>query len=142
MSACAAPPCGLQVSSPCDSSSSCGSVVDTVSSGVGTGALVQSGKNSTVLDVLIALVIGMQHSQFLQCSGDLLMKKPSVPLSAHEPRSIGLSCASTFVPAIDIGCFMKSQCPCIMVCAEMFSLILDGLSEFKVNSACGSGRSH
>ena len=70
------------------------------------------------------------------------MKKPSVPLSAHEPRSIGLSCTSTLVLAIDVGCFMKSWCPCMMVCAEMFLLILDGLSGFRVNSVCGSGRSH
>ena len=69
------------------------------------------------------------------------MKNPSVPLSSHDPRSIGLSCTSTFVPAIEIGCFMKSQCPCMMVWTEMFLLILDGLSGFKVNSVCGSRRS-
>ena len=36
---------------------------------------------------------------------------------------------------------MKSQCPCMMVHAEMFLLILDGLSEFKVNSVCGGSGS-
>ena len=117
------------MSLPCRSSFSCSSMVPMVSSWSGTGAVVQLGKNSTALEVLIALVLGMQHLQFRQCSGALLMKNPSVPLSAHEPRSISLSCTSALVPATDIGCFMKSQCPCMMVHAETFSLILDGLSE-------------
>ena len=109
-------------------------MTDIVSSVSGMGVLAQLGKNSTVLDVLIALVIGMQHLQFLQCSGALLMKKPTVPLSSHDPQSTGLSCTATLVPAIDVGCFMKSQCLCEMVCAEMFLLILEGLSGFRVNS--------
>ena len=70
------------------------------------------------------------------------MKNPSVPRSAHDPQSIGPSCTGAFVPAIEIGCFLKSQCPCMMVHAETSLLIFDGLSKFKVNSACGSGRSH
>ena len=60
-------------------------MTDAVSSVSGAGVLAQLGKNSIVLDVLIALVAGMQHLQFLQCSGALLVKNPSVPLSAHEP---------------------------------------------------------
>ena len=117
-------------------------MTDVVSSVLGTGALAQPGKNSTAFKVLIALVTGMQHLWFLQHSVALLMKKPSVPPSAHEPQSIGLSCTRTFVPAIDMGCFMKSQCPCMMVCAEILLLIFEGLSRFKVNSVCGSRRSH
>ena len=88
----------------------------------------------------MSFVVGMQHLQLLWCSGALLMKKPSVPLSSHDPWSTCLSC--TLVPAIDIGCFMKSWCPCKMVQAEMFLLILDGLSEFRVNYVCGGRGSH
>ena len=130
------------MSLPCSSSFSWSGVTDVVSSVSGTGVLAQSGKNSTVSDVLIASVAGMQHLQFLWCSGALLMKKPLVPRSSHDPQSIGLSCADIFVPAIDMWCLMKSRCPCGMVCTEMFLFILDGLSEFKVNSVCGSERSH
>ena len=106
-----------------------------VSSWFGADASAQSGKNSTVLDVLIAFVAGMKHLQFLWCSGALLIN-PSVPQLSHHPLSTDWTCATNLVPAIEIGCFMKLQCPCKMVHAEIFLFVLDGLSK------CGGRRSH
>ena len=64
------------------------------------------------------------------------MKKPSVPLLAHEPLFIGLSCTSTLHPAGSMGVAMQLKWPLSMVCADSSGLSLDGLSMFGVSSVC------
>ena len=46
---------------PCDSSFSWSGMTDVVSSESGMGVVLQPGKNSTALDVLLVFVVGMQH---------------------------------------------------------------------------------
>ena len=71
----------------------------TVSGGSRAGRVQFCGKNSAALLILMPFVMGMQQVKFLQWSGACMMKKPSVPLSAHEPPFIGRSCVSTPHPA-------------------------------------------
>ena len=64
------------------------------------------------------------------------MKNPSVPLSAHDPRFIGLSCTNTLQPAGARGVAMQLKWPLSVVYAESSGLSLDGLSMLRVSSVC------
>ena len=109
-----------------------------MSGGSRAGELQFCGKNSMVLVVLMLMVLGMWQVKFLQWSGACVMKNPSVPLSAHEPLFIGLSCTNTLQAR---GVAMQLKWPLSMVCADSGGLSLDGLSMFRVSSVCWSSRS-
>ena len=68
------------------------------------------------------------------------MKKPSVPLSSHEPLFMGLSCTKTLHPAGAKGVAIKLKWPWSVVYAEISGLSLDGLSIFRVSSVCCRSR--
>ena len=69
------------------------------------------------------------------------MKKPAVPLSAHDALELGLSCTKTLHPAGAIGVLMQLKCPLMVVHAETKGFDFDGRSMLSVSSVCWIKRS-
>jgi hypothetical protein len=64
------------------------------------------------------------------------------PWGAHDLRAFGLTCATTLVPGISKGVWLKSNCPNSWVAADIGGLMQDVRMSFKVSMACGRSSHH
>ena len=70
------------------------------------------------------------------------MYHPGTPRVPQFLRCCSFSCTITFIPGGAGGVLLKSNCPSIAVCADIFGFIRQGLRIFKGIVACGISQHH
>ena len=100
------------------------------------------GKNSTVSDILSAVVLGVYALWHLQCSISGPMYQPYSQFGAHNARSFGLLLFTTRVPGGANGVQLKLNSPNMWVYTDRGGSVLDCLIIFMLIFACCNILSH